>query len=86
MSGDEHTRPEPVTQPLAPSPAAGAYAAGARVGRYRLLRKLGDHSIEFKDLRTSESSLEDIFVRLVTSDRRDAGPAAGDAELAGEAA
>ncbi|MBK9655230.1 MAG: serine/threonine protein kinase [Rhodanobacteraceae bacterium] len=42
MSGDEHTRPEPVTQPLAPSPAAGAYAAGARVGRYRLLRKLGE--------------------------------------------
>jgi len=30
-----------------------------------LLRKLGDHSIEFKDLRTSESSLEDIFVSLV---------------------
>ncbi len=30
-----------------------------------LLRKLGEHSIEFKDLRTSESSLEDIFVSLV---------------------
>jgi len=30
-----------------------------------LLRKLGDNSIEFKDLRTSESSLEDIFVSLV---------------------
>ena len=42
MSGDEHTRPEPVTQPLAPSPAAGAYAAGARIGRYRLIRKLGE--------------------------------------------
>ena len=30
-----------------------------------LLRKLGDNGIEFKDLRTSESSLEDIFVSLV---------------------
>ena len=30
-----------------------------------LLRKLGDSGIEFKDLRTSESSLEDIFVSLV---------------------
>ncbi len=30
-----------------------------------LLRKLGEHGIDFKDLRTSESSLEDIFVSLV---------------------
>jgi ABC-2 type transport system ATP-binding protein len=30
-----------------------------------LLRQLGEHGIEFKDLRTSESSLEDIFVSLV---------------------
>ena len=30
-----------------------------------LLRVLGEHSIEFKDLRSSESSLEDIFVSLV---------------------
>ncbi len=30
-----------------------------------LLQALGEHSIEFKDLRTSESSLEDIFVSLV---------------------
>jgi ABC-2 type transport system ATP-binding protein len=30
-----------------------------------LLRALGEHSIEFKDLRSSESSLEDIFVSLV---------------------
>ncbi len=30
-----------------------------------LLRQLSEHSIEFKDLRTSESSLEDIFVSLV---------------------
>ena len=30
-----------------------------------LLRDLGEHSIEFRDLRSSESSLEDIFVSLV---------------------
>ncbi len=30
-----------------------------------LLRTLGEQGIEFKDLRTSESSLEDIFVSLV---------------------
>jgi ABC-2 type transport system ATP-binding protein len=29
------------------------------------LRTLGEHNIEFKDLRSSESSLEDIFVSLV---------------------
>jgi ABC-2 type transport system ATP-binding protein len=30
-----------------------------------LLSMLGEHNIEFKDLRSSESSLEDIFVSLV---------------------
>jgi len=30
-----------------------------------LLRRLGEHGIDFKDLRTTESSLEDIFVSLV---------------------
>jgi ABC-2 type transport system ATP-binding protein len=30
-----------------------------------LLRQLNEHGIDFKDLRTSESSLEDIFVSLV---------------------
>ena len=30
-----------------------------------LLRRLAEHGIDFKDLRTSESSLEDIFVSLV---------------------
>ena len=32
-----------------------------------LLRALGEHGIDFKDLRSSESSLEDIFVSLVHS-------------------
>jgi ABC-2 type transport system ATP-binding protein len=34
-------------------------------GIAELLHTLGEHSIEFKDLRSSESSLEDIFVSLV---------------------
>ncbi len=34
-------------------------------GIAELLRALGGHGIEFKDLRSSESSLEDIFVSLV---------------------
>jgi ABC-2 type transport system ATP-binding protein len=34
-----------------------------------LLRKLGELGIEFKDLYTKESSLEDIFVNLVRSER-----------------
>ncbi len=32
-----------------------------------LLRRLGEHGIDFKDLHSSESSLEDIFVSLVRS-------------------
>ncbi len=34
-----------------------------------LLKRLGEHGIEFKDLNTSESSLEDIFVSLVRNGR-----------------
>lgn len=30
-----------------------------------LLKRLGDHGIDFKDLRSSESSLEEIFVKLI---------------------
>ncbi|MEH6419396.1 ABC transporter ATP-binding protein [Pseudomonas sp. CGJS7] len=32
-----------------------------------LLKRLGEHGIEFKDLNTSQSSLEEIFVNLVKS-------------------
>jgi ABC-2 type transport system ATP-binding protein len=32
-----------------------------------LLRQLGEHGIDFKDLRTEETSLEEIFVSLVRS-------------------
>jgi ABC-2 type transport system ATP-binding protein len=37
-------------------------------GIARLLRQLSEQGIDFKDLRTSESSLEDIFVSLVSKD------------------
>jgi ABC-2 type transport system ATP-binding protein len=40
---------------------------GERTGIATLLRQLADHGIDFKDLQTSESSLEDIFVSLVRS-------------------
>ena len=39
-------------------------------GIAELLRRLGEHGIEFKDLRSSESSLEDIFVSLVHQSRK----------------
>jgi ABC-2 type transport system ATP-binding protein len=38
-------------------------------GIARLLRRLNEHGIDFKDLRTEESSLEEIFVNLVSSRR-----------------
>ncbi len=40
---------------------------GERTGIAALLRRLGEHGIDFKDLHTTESSLEDIFVSLVRS-------------------
>jgi ABC-2 type transport system ATP-binding protein len=44
-------------------------AQAERTGIPSLLRKLGELGIAFKDLETSKSSLEDIFVDLV-SERR----------------
>jgi len=41
-------------------------------GIAELLRALGEHGIEIKDLRSSESSLEDIFVSLVNQPRMNA--------------
>ncbi len=38
---------------------------GDETGIAGLLRKLNEHGIDFKDIQTSESSLEDIFVNLV---------------------
>ncbi len=37
-----------------------------------LLRRLAEHGIDFKDLQSSESSLEDIFVSLVHANAREA--------------
>jgi ABC-2 type transport system ATP-binding protein len=42
-------------------------AQSDRTGIDALLRRLAEHGIDFKDLQTSESSLEDIFVSLVSS-------------------
>jgi ABC-2 type transport system ATP-binding protein len=36
-----------------------------QTGIAELLKRLGEHGIDFKDLRSIESSLEDIFVHLV---------------------
>ena len=40
---------------------------GGQTGIAGLLKRLGEHGVDFKDLQTSESSLEDIFVSLVRS-------------------
>jgi ABC-2 type transport system ATP-binding protein len=40
-------------------------AQGQHTGIAPLLRRLGELGIDFKDLQTKESSLEDIFVGLV---------------------
>ncbi len=40
--------------------------ASDRTGIAVLLRRLGEHGIDFKDLKTQESSLEEIFVSLVS--------------------
>src|SRR3546814_10384436 len=42
-------------------------------GIAELLRTLGAHGIDFKDLHSSESSLEEIFVGLVHGSRHGAG-------------
>jgi ABC-2 type transport system ATP-binding protein len=42
-------------------------AQSDRTGIATLLRRLADHDIDFRDLQTSESSLEEIFVSLVRS-------------------
>ena len=46
-------------------------ARAERTGIPSLLRKLGDLGLAFKDLETSKSSLEDIFVDLVGHDRKE---------------
>ena len=47
-------------------------AQAERTGIPSLLRKLGELGIAFKDLDTSKSSLEDIFVDLVAAKREEA--------------
>jgi ABC-2 type transport system ATP-binding protein len=69
--------PELAAYPLALSNDGGELiytydARGARSGIVELLKSLGDAGIAFRDLHTSQSSLEDIFVSLVTE--RGKGP------------
>ena len=45
-------------------------AQGERTGIAELLRRLAAHGIDFKDLHSSQSSLEEIFVGLVHGERR----------------
>jgi ABC-2 type transport system ATP-binding protein len=40
---------------------------GERTGITSLLRRLGELGIDFKDLQTSQRSLEEIFVSLVST-------------------
>ncbi|HSM10062.1 MAG TPA: ABC transporter ATP-binding protein [Lysobacter sp.] len=52
-------------------------AQGERTGIAALLRRLNEHGIDFKDLHSSESSLEEIFVNLVrSSGAKSPGPGA----------
>lgn len=53
-----------------------------RAGIVRLLKDLEDVQIRFKDLQTTQSSLEDIFVDLVREGRGGAGGAARPTETA----
>ncbi|MEO7796049.1 MAG: hypothetical protein ABIV06_14870, partial [Thermoanaerobaculia bacterium] len=54
--------------------------------RAAVFRLAVEQSWTLVELASARASLEDIFVRLTTSDRRDAEPDAGGSELAGEAA
>ena len=42
---------------------------GEHAGMAELMTRLGNAGIHFKDLKTTQSSLEDIFVSLVRADR-----------------
>ena len=44
-------------------------AQAKQTGIADLLRQLGEHGIDFKDLQSSQSSLEDIFVNLMAAPR-----------------
>ena len=53
--------------PTGRSSSTPSIAQGDRTGIAGLLRRLGERGIDFKDLQTTESSLEEIFVSLVRS-------------------
>jgi ABC-2 type transport system ATP-binding protein len=43
------------------------FESGPQTGIAHLLRRLAESGIDFKDMQTKESSLEEIFVSLVHS-------------------
>jgi ABC-2 type transport system ATP-binding protein len=47
-------------------------AQSEETGIAALLKRLGELGIDFKDLHSSESSLEEIFVSLVHADKKEA--------------
>jgi ABC-2 type transport system ATP-binding protein len=66
--------PEPLADlPLTLSPAGDqltyTFDDNGGTGISAMLRRLGEHGIDYKDLRSSERSLEDIFVSLVKGPR-----------------
>jgi len=67
--------PEALAQPALELSADGSVLTysfdvqGEQTGIAALLKQLGEHGIDFKDLHSSESSLEDIFVSLVKGPR-----------------
>jgi ABC-2 type transport system ATP-binding protein len=66
----ERIPPELAGRPLALSPDGTELvytfdSQASRTGIAGLLRQLGELGIDFKDLHTTESSLEEIFVSLV---------------------
>ena len=54
--------------------------------RLGLLRRLGEHGIDFRDLQTRQSSLEEIFVSLVSGSGSGSGNGSGNGNAGAGAA
>ncbi|MHB8530750.1 MAG: ABC transporter ATP-binding protein [Caulobacteraceae bacterium] len=60
---------EPLTLSADGAELTYAFEAAEAAGIASLLRRLAEHGVDFKDLQTRESSLEEIFVDLVSGQR-----------------